>query len=91
MKKLLSVSLLTCMLSVPALAQVDLQVDAPWVRATVPQQRSTGMFARLTSPVYPGETIRTEMWRDGNVVSFRATVPARGVTVLNNGRAEITA
>lgn len=51
MKKLLSVSLLTCMLSVPALAQVDLQVDAPWVRATVPQQRSTGMFARLTSPV----------------------------------------
>jgi len=23
------------------------------------------------------------------VVSFRSTVPARGVTVLNNGRAEI--
>jgi hypothetical protein len=29
------------------------------------------------------------MWKDGNVVSFRATVPARGVTVLNNGRAEV--
>ena len=51
--------------------------------------RFVAMEGRFSSPVYPGETIRTEMWRDGNVVSFRATVPARGVTVLNNGRAEI--
>ena len=49
------------------------------------------MQGRFSSPVYPGETIRTEMWRDGNIVSFRATVPARGVTVLNNGRAEVAA
>jgi acyl dehydratase len=48
------------------------------------------MAGRFSAPVYPGETIRTEMWRDGNIVSFRATVPARGVTVLNNGRAEIS-
>ena len=47
------------------------------------------MEGRFSSPVYPGETIRTEMWRDGNIVSFRSTVPARAVTVLNNGRAEI--
>jgi acyl dehydratase len=47
------------------------------------------MAGRFSSPVYPGETIRTEIWRDGNIVSFRSTVPARGVTVLNNGRAEI--
>jgi len=47
------------------------------------------MEGRFSSPVYPGETIRTEMWRDGNAVTFRSTVPARGVTVLNNGRAEI--
>jgi len=51
--------------------------------------RFVAMAGRFSSPVYPGETIRTEMWRDGNVVSFRSTVPARGVTVLNNGRAEI--
>ena len=51
--------------------------------------RFVSMEGRFSSPVYPGETIRTEMWRDGSVVSFRATVPARGVTVLNNGRAEI--
>jgi acyl dehydratase len=47
------------------------------------------MEGRFSSPVYPGETIRTEMWIDGKVVTFRSTVPARGVTVLNNGRAEI--
>ncbi len=47
------------------------------------------MEGRFSSPVYPGETIRTEMWMDGKVVTFRATVPARGVTVLNNGRAQI--
>jgi acyl dehydratase len=52
--------------------------------------RLVAMEGRFSSPVYPGETIRTEMWRDGNIVSFRSTVPARGVTVLNNGRAEIT-
>jgi acyl dehydratase len=51
--------------------------------------RFVAMEGRFSWPVYPGETIRTEMWRDGNVVSFRATVPARKVTVLNNGRAEI--
>jgi acyl dehydratase len=53
--------------------------------------RFKSMEGRFSSPVYPGETIRTEMWRDGNVISFRSTVPARGVTVLNNGRAEILA
>jgi acyl dehydratase len=51
--------------------------------------RLAAMEGRFSAPVYPGETIRTEMWRDGDVVSFRSTVPTRGVTVLNNGRAEI--
>jgi acyl dehydratase len=51
--------------------------------------RLKSMEGRFSSPVYPGETIRTEMWIDRSIVSFRATVPARNVTVLNNGRAEI--
>jgi acyl dehydratase len=51
--------------------------------------RLVAMEGRFSSPVYPGETIRTEMWLDGTTVSFRSTVPARNVTVLNNGRAEI--
>ncbi len=44
---------------------------------------------RFSAPVYPGETIRTEMWRDGDVVSFRSRAVERDVVVLNNGRAEV--
>ena len=51
--------------------------------------RLVSMEGRFSSPVYPGETIRTEMWIDGSTVSFRSTVPERNVTVLSNGRAEI--
>jgi acyl dehydratase len=39
--------------------------------------------------VFPGETLRTEMWRDGAVVSFRAKVVERDVIAVNNGRAEV--
>lgn len=51
------------------------------------QLRSFGL--RFSAPVFPGETIRTEIWRDGEEVSFRARVPARDTVVLNNGRAVI--
>ncbi|MGZ5147900.1 MAG: MaoC family dehydratase, partial [Burkholderiales bacterium] len=51
--------------------------------------RLKSMEGRFSSPVYPGEVIRTEMWVDGTSVAFRSTVPERGVTVINNGRAEI--
>lgn len=44
---------------------------------------------RFSSPVYPGETIRTEMWRDGDAVSFRARVLERDKVVLNNGLARL--
>jgi acyl dehydratase len=47
------------------------------------------MDLRFSAPVYPGETIRTEMWRDDGVVSFRATALERNIVVLNNGRAEV--
>ena len=51
--------------------------------------RLTAIAGRFSAPVYPGETIRTEIWRDGNVVSFRARVVERDVIAVNNGRAEI--
>ncbi|MGD9861894.1 MAG: MaoC/PaaZ C-terminal domain-containing protein [Pseudodonghicola sp.] len=44
---------------------------------------------RFSAPVFPGETIRTEMWRDGDAVSFRARVVERDVVVLNNGLARL--
>lgn len=43
-------------------------------------------IARFSSPVYPGETVTMEMWKDGNVVSFEAKVKSRGVTVIKNGK-----
>ena len=42
--------------------------------------------ARFSSPVIPGETITTEMWQDGNVISFSCCVQERGEIVLRNGR-----
>ena len=51
--------------------------------------RFKAINVRFSAPVYPGETIQTDMWRDGGVISFRSTVPERNATVLNNGRAEI--
>ncbi len=44
---------------------------------------------RFSAPVYPGETISTEIWRDGNEVSFRARVPERDVIALTNGLAVV--
>lgn len=41
--------------------------------------------ARFSSPVYPGETVTLELWRDGDVISFEAKVKARGTTVVKNG------
>ena len=52
-------------------------------------QKLIAFAARFSAPVFPGETLRTEMWRDGNVVSFRSRVVERDVVAVNNGRAEV--
>lgn len=51
--------------------------------------RLKSLKVRFSAPVFPGETIRTEIWREGDVVSFRSSVVERGMKVLDNGRAEI--
>jgi len=44
---------------------------------------------RFSAPVYPGETIRTEIWNEGaGRASFRARVVERDLVVLNNGVVE---
>jgi len=51
--------------------------------------RLTAMAGRFSAPVFPGETIRTEIWRDGGIASFRARVVEREAIAINNGRAEV--
>ncbi len=41
---------------------------------------------RFSAPVFPGETVTTRMWRDGNVISFEALVVERNAVVIRNGR-----
>ena len=45
--------------------------------------------ARLTQVVFPGETLRTELWVDGETVRFRTIADERGVVVLDHGRAVV--
>jgi acyl dehydratase len=41
---------------------------------------------RFSAPVYPAETVRTDIWVDGDLVSFRCRVAERDAVVINNGR-----
>lgn len=52
-------------------------------------ERIASLGVRFTSPVFPGEAIRTEIWRDGAIVSFRAFAAERDVMILDHGRAEL--
>jgi acyl dehydratase len=49
------------------------------------------MFARFSAPVFPGETIRVEMYREGGEIAFRALAKERNKIVLDYGRARIAA
>jgi len=52
-------------------------------------ERLRAMGGRFSAPVFPGETVRLDIWRgEGGRSAFRATVPARAVVVMNNGFAE---
>ncbi len=42
--------------------------------------------ARFSAPVFPGETVTVDLWRDGPVVSFEAKVKDREAAVIKNGR-----
>lgn len=50
-----------------------------------------GMDVRFSAPVYPGDLVRTEMWQDGNIVSFRCVVPERKTVVIDNGKCTLAA
>jgi len=45
-----------------------------------------GFEARFSAPVIPGDTITTDMWQDGDVISFTCRVKDRDALVLRNGK-----
>lgn len=53
--------------------------------------RIAEIHARFTAPVFPGETLRVDLWKNGDEVSFTVTAVERNVVAINNGRALIRA
>ena len=54
------------------------------------EARFAGMRVRFTAPALPGDTLRTEMWVDGTVISLRTMALERNVVVLDNARVDMT-
>ena len=52
-------------------------------------ERIVRFHGRFSAPVYPGETLRTSLWRDGSAVWFETRAVDRDIVVLANGRAEL--
>ena len=51
--------------------------------------RLKSIGTRFASPVYPGETLRVEIWRRGDAVQFRTRVVERDIVVLSHGTATL--
>jgi len=49
-----------------------------------------GFDVRFSAPVYPGETIITDMWQDGNIASFECRLKERDVVVVRNGKCTLS-
>ena len=49
-----------------------------------------GFDVRFAAPIYPGDTVTTEMWQDRNIVSFRCRVKDRDAIVIDNGKCTLT-
>ena len=65
-----------------AALRAELGYDAAPLRA---------LAVRFTAPVFPGDRVRFELWREseGHTLRLRARVDARGLVVLDNGVVEI--
>ncbi|MCW1934994.1 MaoC family dehydratase [Pararhodobacter zhoushanensis] len=47
--------------------------------------RLRSLSAKMSRPVFPGETLEVSIWREGGQVLFETAVAERGVTVLSGG------
>ncbi|MBC7102729.1 MAG: MaoC family dehydratase N-terminal domain-containing protein [Parvibaculum sp.] len=46
----------------------------------------TGFDVRFSAPVFPGDTVTVDIWKEKGLISFRARVKERDAVVINNGR-----
>ena len=54
-------------------------------------ERLAAIEARFSRPVFPGDTIRTEMWPQDERIYFQCRAAGRGDVVLSNGLAVLRA
>lgn len=47
------------------------------------------MRCRFTAPVYPGETLETEIWREGGALLYRVSLPGRQGIMVAHGSAVV--
>ncbi|KAJ1546906.1 hypothetical protein HK096_004549 [Nowakowskiella sp. JEL0078] len=52
--------------------------------------RFKSIKVRFSGPVYPGETLETKMWKEGNKVIFQVRVVERDILAISNAAVEIT-
>jgi acyl dehydratase len=52
-------------------------------------ERLASIEARFARPIFPGETVRTEMWENGSQVAFRCRTVERGEVAIDNGLATL--
>jgi acyl dehydratase len=53
--------------------------------------RFASMAGRFTSPVFPGESLTVQMWREDDTTASFRTVASSGATVIDRGRCTFTA
>ena len=59
------------------------------VRPGYRAEELSSIEARFVRPVFPGDTLRTEIWQEGNRISFQCGVAGREGYVLTNGLATL--
>lgn len=53
--------------------------------------RLRSLQVRFSAPVYPGETLRTDIWHEADGIAFRTVAVERDTVVLSHGQAQIAA